>query len=110
MSDIESIDWIKEEESSSWNNPNLVAYCLIEAMSEKAGMDLNEVFEPLDPKALQVEFKVNGVSLSFKGCMQCIQKAIAEIEQDCRKELVTEAANALISELTDKINQESWKP
>lgn len=110
MNIIESIDWIKEEESSRWNNPNLVAFCLIEAMSDKAGLDINEVFEPFDPKALQVEFKVNGVSVSFKGCMQRIQAAIAEIEQDCRKTLVTEAANALILELNDKINQQDWQP
>ena len=110
MNIIESIDWIKEEESGRWNNPNLVAFCLIEAMSEKAGMDLETVFAPFKPESLQVEFKVNGVSVSFKGCMQRIQKAIAEIEQDCRKSLITEAANALINELTDKINQQDWQP
>lgn len=110
MQIVESIDWIKEEESGRWNNPNLVAYCLIESMSEKAGQDVEKVFAPFKPEALQVEFKINGVSVSFKGCMQRIQAAIAEIEQDCRKTLVTQAANALISELTDKINQKDWQP
>lgn len=106
---MDIIDWVKEEESGRWNQPNLVAYCLIEAMSEKAGQDVEKVFAPFDPSALQVEFKINGVEVSFKSIMERIQNAIAEIENDCKKVLITDAANALINELQDKINQQDWK-
>lgn len=106
---MESINWIKEEDSGHWNHPNLVAYALIEAMSEKAGHNIEEVFAPFEPQALQVEFKVNGVEVSFKGVMKRIQDAVEKIEDDCKATIVIDAANKLIDELTKTINQEEWK-
>lgn len=105
---MEVINWIEEENKGRWNQPNLVAYALIEAMSEKTA-DVDKVFAPFNPKALQVEFKVNGVDVSFVGVMNLIQKAIEGIEEDCKATLVIDAANKLIDELSETIWREKWK-
>ena len=80
---MEVINWIEQENKGRWNNPNLVAWALIEAMSEKqvqSGIDIKEVFRPFEPQALNVEFKVNGVSLSFVSIMEKIQLHVEGIE------------------------------
>lgn len=105
---VEIINWIKEENKGRWNRPNLVAYALIEAMSEKS-VDVDKTFAPFDSEAIQVEFKVNGVEVSFTGVMNLIQKAVEEVEDDCKATLVIDAANKLIDELSKKINEEEWK-
>lgn len=105
---MEVVNWIEEENKGRWNQPNLVAYALIEAMSEKT-LDVDKTFSPFDPKALQVEFKVNGVEVSFVGVMNLIQKAVEGIEDDCKSTLVVDAANKLIDELSKTINHEEWK-
>lgn len=100
---MEIINWISEEEKGRWDNPNLVAYSLIEAMSEKAPRgDIKDVFAPFDPKALNVEFKVNGVEVSFVRVMGLIQSAISEIESDCKKACHKEAAKEIIQVLENQ--------
>lgn len=106
---METINWIEEESTDRWNRPNLVAYALLEAMAEKAPNDIDEVFKPFNPKALEVEFKVNGVEVSFVGVMKLIQKAVEGIEDNCKATLVIDAANRLINELSKTINHEEWK-
>lgn len=100
---MELIDWVEEESKGSWNNPNLVAYALIEAMSEKAGTEVDKVFSPFKPEALQVEFKVNGVELSFTGVMEKIQKAMDDVEEDCKKSLYKEVCQKVINDIQDKL-------
>lgn len=101
---METINWVEHEQKASYhsNKPNLVAYCLLEAMaeaSEQKGIDLTELFTPFKPEALQVEFKVNGVDLSFTGCMDKIQKAISSIEEDVERTLKPKIMKQIISKL-----------
>lgn len=101
---METINWVEQEDSGSWNRPNLVAYALLEVMAEKAeGSDVTQVFEPFDPKALNVEFKVNRVDVSFVHAMTLIQNAVEKLEEDIKASTIKEAANKLIDELRDKV-------
>ncbi len=102
---MEVINWIEQENKGRWNNPNLVAWALIEAMSEKqveSGVDIKELFEPFEPQALNVEFKVNGVSLSFVRIMEKIQSHVEGIEEGCRKTMIKDAAKDIIEHLQDQ--------
>lgn len=103
---METINWIEHEEKGSWERPNLVAYALIEAMCDVAGTDVENTFSPFDSKALNVEFRVNGVELSFVGVMTRIQKAVETLEDDIRASIIKDAANKLMDELRDKVD--SW--
>lgn len=104
---MEIINWVAQEDSGSWNRPNLVAYALLEAMAQKGeGEDITQIFEPFDPKALNVEFKVNGVEVSFVHAMTLIQNAVLKLEEDIKASIIKEAANKLIDELRDKV--EGW--
>lgn len=100
---METINWVEHEEKGNWKRPNLVAYTLIEAMAEKAGINLEEVFQPFDPKALNVELRVNGVDVPFVGVMDKIQKAIELLEQEVRSSIIKDAARELIEELSVKV-------
>lgn len=104
---MEIINWIKEDESGVWDRPNLVAWALVEAMSEGLEKrDIREVFAPFDSTALEVEFKVNGVEVSFKSLCGKIQKEITGLEDQIRSSIIKDAAQRLIEELEGKIH--SW--
>lgn len=105
---MEVINWQQEEEKGSWSRPNLIAWALIEAMAAKSeGSDVKKVFSPFDPKALEVEFKVNGVDVNFKSLCESIQKSIENLENEIRGSLIKDAALELISELENKVH--SWE-
>lgn len=101
---MEIVNWFEHEEKSRWNQPNLVAYALIEAMSavNDGSLTCFEKNGEFKPKALEVEFKVNGVAISFVGVMDSIQKAVESIESDCRKVMTKEAAQQIITHLESK--------
>lgn len=101
---MEIINWVKEEEKGRFDQPNLVAYALIEAMANHSDKPVDEVFTPFEPQALQVEFKVNGVEVSFKGVMEAIQQGVKEIEEDVKKTIIKDAAQGLIDQLQSVIN------
>lgn len=102
---MEVINWIEQENKGRWNNPNLVSWALLEAMAEKQeqiGINIEELFAPFEPQALNVEFKVNGVSLSFVSVMEKIQSHVEGIEEDCRKTMIKDAAKDIIEHLQDQ--------
>lgn len=99
---MEIVNWQENEKKGSWDKPNLCAWALVEAMAEKAGDDIKRVFEPFKPEALEVEFKVNGVELSFVSIMDKIQSVVEGIEDDCRASMVKDAAKAIIEHLQDQ--------
>lgn len=102
---MEIVNWLEHEEKDRWNRTNLVAWALIEAMSEKqeqSGQDIKELFTPFEPQALQVEFKINGVEVSFVSLMDRIQAHIEGIEADCRATMVKDAAKDIIDHLQNK--------
>lgn len=103
---MEIIDWVEHEEKGGWNRPNLVAFALIEAMSDKAGDDVEKVFTPFEPKALKVEFKINGVDVSFVHVMNIIQEHVYGLEDEIKKSIIKDAGEKLIEELRNKI--EEW--
>lgn len=103
---MEQINWIEHEEKGNWKRPNLVAYALLEGMVAVSGTNVEEVFAPFNSEALNVEFKVNGVEVSFVGVMNLIQKAVEDLEDEVRASIIKEAAQRLISELESKI--EGW--
>lgn len=100
---MEIIDWIIEEEKSTHRNPNLVAYCLIEAMG-RVSANIDEVFTPFKPEALEVEFKVNGVDVPFTWVCAVIQKHLDEIEHDIKKNLRKET----LEKVQQEINNILW--
>nr|DAH57276.1 MAG TPA: hypothetical protein [Caudoviricetes sp.] len=102
---MEVIDWVEHEEKDPWNRTNLVSWALLEAMAEKQeqiGINIEELFAPFEPQALNVEFKVNGVSLSFVSVMEKIQSHVEGIEEDCRKTMIKDAAKDIIEHLQDQ--------
>jgi len=102
---MEVINWIEHEEKDRWNRTNLVSWALLEAMAEKQeqiGINIEELFAPFEPQALNVEFKVNGVSLSFVSIMKKIQSHVEGIEEDCRKTMIKDAAKDIIEHLQDQ--------
>ncbi len=102
---MEVIDWVEHEEKDRWNRTNLVSWALLEAMAEKQeqiGINIEELFAPFEPQALNVEFKVNGVSLSFVSVMEKIQSHVEGIEEDCRKTMIKDAAKDIIEHLQDQ--------
>lgn len=103
---MEIVNWIEYEKKGRWNQPNLVAWALIEAMSHHGEQNMS-AFGEFDSKALQVEFKVNGVEVSFVGVMEAIQKAVEDIEADCKKVMHREAAKDIISLLENKYH--TWE-
>lgn len=103
---MEIIDWIEYEQKDRWNQPSLVAYALIEAMANHGEQNMS-AFGEFDAKALEVEFKVNGVEVSFVGVMEAIQKAVEEIEADCRKVMHREAAKDIMQLLENKY--QTWE-
>lgn len=100
---MEIIDWVKHEEKGNWSRPNLVSYVLIEAMSAKAGTEVEQVFKPFNPQALQVEFKVNGVELSFLDVMQRIHGSLSNLEDECKKTVYKEVCEKVVNELNFKL-------
>lgn len=106
---MEIVNWIEYEQKDRWNQPNLVAYALIEAMSNHGNQDLEAFTKDggFDSKALQVEFKVNGIEVSFVSVMEAIQKAVEEIESDCRKVMHREAAKDIMQLLENKY--QTWE-
>lgn len=109
---MEIIDWINEEEKGSWDRPNLVAWALIEAMSEKS-TDVDKVFKeedkPFNPKALEVEFKVNGVEVSFKHVAGLLDKHISQLETEIKNSMIKDTAQKLINDLQEKVDSDYWK-
>lgn len=103
---MEIVNWIEYEKKDRWNQPNLVAYALIEAMANHGGQNM-EAFGEFDAQALQVEFKVNGVEVSFVGVMEAIQKSVEEIEADCKKVMHKEAARDIMQLLENKY--QTWE-
>ena len=100
---MDTINWREQEDAGSWQRPNLVAFALIECMADKAGMDVKGVFAPFDPEALVVEFRINGIEVSFLAAMERIQNAVAELESEIKKSILREAAEKLIGELQSNV-------
>ncbi len=97
---MEIINWIKEEEKGTHRSPNLVAYCLIEAMS-RVSTKIDEVFVPFKPEALEVEFKVNGVNVPFTWFCTVIQEHLDQIEDDVKKNLRKETLEKVQQEISN---------
>ena len=82
----QTIDWLEYDEKE-----HVISWTLLEAMS-KAGMD---EFEGFDSSALEVQLLVNGVEVSFIGCMELLQEQLKDIELRGFKRGVEEASYAL---------------
>lgn len=104
---MEIINWIEHEEKGNYKRPNLVAYALLESMVSVSD-NIKDTFAPFNSQALDVCLTVNGKQVSFVRAMELIQEGVERLEDQIRKDIITDAAQALIDDLQDMIHTEQW--
>lgn len=105
---MEIINWIEHEEKGNYKRPNLVAYALLESMVSVSD-NIKDTFEPFNSQALVVCLTVNGKQVSFVRAMELIQEGVERLEDQIRKDIISDAAQALIDDLQNMIHTEQWK-
>lgn len=105
---MEIINWIEHEEKGNYKRPNLVAFALLEAMVSVSD-NIKDTFAPFNSQALEVCLTVNGKQVSFVRAMELIQEGVERLEDQIRKDIITDAAQTLIDELQRTIHTEQWK-
>lgn len=81
MKDIEVVDWLEYDKKE-----HVIAWFLLEAMS-KVGIDKfiekpdNDGLSKFDSSKITVDFKINGVRVSFVDTMEFLQSQLTAIEE-----------------------------
>lgn len=85
---MEIIDWVKEEEKSSYEGQGFVAWLIIEAMTKVYPDDHLAKFGDFDGSKLRVEMKINDIEVPVMETLECIEAQLDRLVLDKAKELV----------------------